>query len=65
VPKIVGYARYYIEKIRILYVGSFGSWTKFTKEVPPLPPTLPPPTHIRGFLTWDGLSGMDGVDWTR
>ena len=67
-PKIVGYARYYIEKIRILYVGSFGSWTKFTKEVPPLPPTLPPPHAYSGFsymgwAFWDGWRRLDQIGW--
>jgi len=71
VPKIVGYARYYIEKIRILHVGSFGSWRNFAKEVPPFRlRSLPPRTFGvfldgMGFLGWIAWTGPDRMDsWT-
>ena len=67
-PKIVGYARYYIEKIRILHGGPFGSWRNIHKEVPPLPPTLPPPHAYSGFsymgwAFWDGWRRLDQIGW--
>jgi len=58
VPKIVGYARYYIEKIRILHVGSFGSWRNFAKEVPPPSAYAPSPPRTFGvFLDGMGFLG--------
>lgn len=67
-PKIVGYARYYIEKIRILHVGSFGSWRNFLRRVgTPRHPTLFAHAYSgidgMGWAFWDGLHSLDQIGW--
>jgi len=68
VPKIVGYARYYIEKIRILHGGPFGSWRNFYKRVGyPRHPTLSAHAYsgfsYMGWAFWDGWRRLDQIGW--
>jgi hypothetical protein len=68
VPKIVGYARYYIEKIRILYVGSFARWRNFLRRVgTPRLSTLSAHAYSgidgMGLAFWDGRHRLDQIGW--
>jgi len=68
VPKIVGYARYYIEKIRILYMGSFARWRNFLRRVgTPRLSTLSAHAHSgidgMGWTLWDGRHRLDQIGW--
>ena len=67
-PKIVGYARYYIEKIRILHGGPFARWRNFLRRVgtPRTFHAFRPRIYMDygiGWTLWDGWHSLDQIGW--